>query len=125
MKCSNSQKRIVLKSKLKSNDTEAIEDSIDLICENTTRYDKNIADYTCTPPCEKPKNLAEERGIVHNWKNAMVKPEVGDAVIYSCTNGSQIVSKLDFAGAIANAQMDELEIICTMSGKYDKSIGLY
>ena len=65
---------------MKSNDTAAIEESIDLICENTTSYDKNIADYTCTPPCEKPKTT---KNIVNNWEIAE-KPELADTVMHRC-----------------------------------------
>ena len=109
---------MVLKSKMKLNDTTAFDESVPFICQNTTRYDKNIGDYTCTPPCEKPKFV---KNMVHDW-NLMAKPEIDDKVIYSCTNGSKIVSKLDFANAIPNAPMTELEIICTLSGKYDIGI---
>ena len=98
---------MVLKSKMKLNDTTAFDESVPFICQNTTRYDKNIGDYTCTPPCEKPKFV---KNIVHDW-NLMAKPEIDDKVIYSCTNGSKIVSKLDFANAIPNAPMTELELI--------------
>ena len=116
MKCSNPQKRMVLKSKLKSNDTTAFDEFVTLICQNTTLYDKDIKDYTCTPPCEKPKTT---KNIVNNWEIAE-KPELADTVMHSCTNGSKIVSKLDFSNATPEAPVDQLELICTMSGKYDK-----
>ena len=32
------------------------------------------------------------KGMAQDW-NYMTKPEIGDSVIYSCTNGSKIVSK--------------------------------
>ena len=78
VKCSNPQKRMVLKSKLKSNDTTAFDEFITLICQNTTLYDKDIKDYTCTPPCEKPKTT---KNIVNNWEIAE-KPELADTVTH-------------------------------------------
>ena len=120
VKCSNPQKRMVLKSKLKSNDTTAFDEFVTLICQNTTLYDEDIKDYTCTPPCEKPKTT---KNIVNNWEIAE-KPELADTVMHSCTNGSKIVSKLDFSNATPEAPVDQLELICTMSGKYDKGNSL-
>jgi hypothetical protein len=120
VKCSNPQKRMVLKSKLKSNDTTAFDEFVTLICQNTTSYDEDIKDYTCTPPCEKPKTT---KNIVNNWEIAE-KPELADTVMHSCTNGSKIVSKLDFSNATPEAPVDQLELICTMSGKYDKGNSL-
>ena len=87
VKCSNPQKRMVLKSKLKSNDTTAFNEFITLICQNTTLYDQDIKDYTCTPPCEKPKTT---KNIVNNWVLA-AKPELADTVMHSCT---KMVQKL-------------------------------
>ena len=107
---------MVLKSMLKSNDTSAYDEFATLICQNTTGYDQEINDYTCTPPCEKPKTT---KNIVNNW-DAPEKPELGQSVIHTCTNDSKIVTKLDFAIAAPNGPLDQLEIFCTMTGKYDK-----
>ena len=110
---------MVLKSEFKLQNAKALQDSISVACQNTTGYDKSVVDdYICTPACNIPD---QNDTIMHDWTKNQTRPEFDEVVTYKCTGGYQIVPMANFTRADPGAPLQQVELTCTMTGKYDKS----
>jgi hypothetical protein len=125
VKCANTKKSIVRRSEWRTGNESALLENESFVCLNTTNYDKDIADYMCTPQCPKPdmvltdlarKNMDQ---IDNNWADNATYPQVGDQATFFCQNKYNIVSLAHFTTGEDGKDMANLTATCTMSGKYD------
>ena len=103
-------------------------DKLTMTCHDNGTYDINVADFTCTNPCQPPDN-PEPEIMEHDWADMSINLEIGEEVIHKCKDvdgeARQFVSKAAFELGVANTFYDEIMRSCQVNGALNGTIGSY